>query len=165
MCAPYIQGNSFHSLLPSIITVRLHLGEECVEPVPTTLIPFQHRVRKPKKRVVTMRQDLPSDDGVWTVEFSPNGRLVLTASSDGTARLWDAVTARQLAVLVAADHQIYGAVFSRDGRQIAIAPQQEPVSVVACSVCGSTAELIRTARSVVTRRFTPGERATLLRAP
>jgi WD40 repeat protein len=112
-----------------------------------------------------LRQDLPSDDGVNSVAFSPNGRLLLTGSDDGTARLWDAATARQLAVLMNADHGIYGAVFSRDGRQIAIAPDSERVSVVACSVCGTTRELIRTARRVVTRRFTPGERATLLRSP
>jgi WD40 repeat protein len=37
---------------------------------------------------------------VVTARFSPDGSRVATASSDGTARIWDPVTARTLAILV-----------------------------------------------------------------
>jgi WD40 repeat protein len=109
-----------------------------------------------------LREDLPSGEAVTSVDFSPNGRLLVTASHDGTARLWDIATGRQLALLVNSEHTIQAAVFSPDGRRIAIAPEDDPTRVVACTVCGTTSALIATARGLVTRKFTPGERATLL---
>jgi WD40 repeat protein len=59
---------------------------------------------------------LPSQGPVRTVSFSPDGSLVLTASADGTARLW-----RRDGVLVRAVRQpraLTGASFSPDGRLV-----------------------------------------------
>jgi WD40 repeat protein len=54
---------------------------------------------------------------VTAAEFSPDGRQILTASRDGTARVWDAASGRAVAVL---DHHgpLVGARFSPDGRRI-----------------------------------------------
>jgi WD40 repeat protein len=38
---------------------------------------------------------------VWSVAFAPDGKTIVTASDDGTARLWDVATAKQLAELSA----------------------------------------------------------------
>ena len=49
------------------------------------------------------------------VAFSPDGERAVTASNDHSARIWDAVTGKQLAVL-AHDGLVRGAMFSPDGQ-------------------------------------------------
>ena len=39
------------------------------------------------------------DADLWWAEFSPNGKSVVTASSDKTARIWDTETGKTLHVL------------------------------------------------------------------
>jgi WD40 repeat protein/serine/threonine protein kinase len=57
-------------------------------------------------------------DKVWRVSFDPDGARVLTSSSDGTARIWDARDGKPLAVL--ADHAgEVRAAWSPDGTSIA----------------------------------------------
>ncbi|MGH6903603.1 MAG: DUF4062 domain-containing protein, partial [Geminicoccaceae bacterium] len=56
---------------------------------------------------------------VKTAAFSPDGDQVVTASADGTARLWDATSGEELAVLQAADAVVLAAAFSPDGARVA----------------------------------------------
>ena len=51
--------------------------------------------------------------------FDPTGRVVVTASRDATARLWDGRTGRALAQLTGHDYALLGAAFNSDGRQVA----------------------------------------------
>jgi WD40 repeat protein/DNA-binding SARP family transcriptional activator len=58
-------------------------------------------------------------DAVRAVSFSPDGSRIVTGSWDGTARLWDAATGEQLAVLGVWDRPaVIAAAFSPDGRFI-----------------------------------------------
>jgi WD40 repeat protein len=58
------------------------------------------------------------EGGVWSAVFSPDGRRILTASTDGTARLWDAETGAPGPVLRGHEGPVRSAVFSPDGRRI-----------------------------------------------
>jgi WD40 repeat protein/serine/threonine protein kinase len=60
-------------------------------------------------------------DRVRTIAYSPDGQRLVTASYDGTARVWDASTGRQLLVLRGHTAQVISAAFSPDGHSIATA--------------------------------------------
>jgi len=61
------------------------------------------------------------DGAVWSAAFSPDGTRIVTASVDKTARLWDAATGKQIAVLRGHDDWVRAAAFSSDGSRIVTA--------------------------------------------
>jgi len=58
---------------------------------------------------------------VLTASYSPDGTRIVTTSDDGTAGLWDAATARRLAVLRGHTGRVWAASFSPDGKRIVTA--------------------------------------------
>src|SRR3954467_1122329 len=58
-------------------------------------------------------------DGVHAVAFSPDSRLLATASHDGTARLWDVASGTQVKLLDGHAGAVYSVAFSPDGRSVA----------------------------------------------
>jgi WD40 repeat protein len=55
---------------------------------------------------------------VLGANFSPDGKKIVTASRDATARIWDIRTAQTIAVLKGHKGAVYSASFSRDGKRI-----------------------------------------------
>jgi WD40 repeat protein len=61
--------------------------------------------------------------------FSPNGRTLLTASDDHTARLWDVLSGRQLQVLSGHTAGLNAAAFDSKGQRILTASEDETARV------------------------------------
>lgn len=57
-------------------------------------------------------------DYVNTVVFSPDGKFIVSASGDGTARVWEASTGREVFILRGHTNSVLTAIFSPDGKQI-----------------------------------------------
>jgi len=57
-------------------------------------------------------------DRLWQATFSPDGKQVVTASADNTARIWDVATGKELLRISGHTDEVRGAIFSADGKQI-----------------------------------------------
>src|SRR5204863_189768 len=63
-----------------------------------------------------------SHDGpVLYAEFSPDGRRVVTASADNTARVWDTSTGKPITPPLKHNGPVFHAAFSPDGRRVVTA--------------------------------------------
>lgn len=86
----------------------------------------QHRTvvgRRHVEREVLLR----GHDG--QIALSPDGRTVVTGSSDKTARLWDAETGQQLEVLSGHEDMVLSVRFSPDGRNVVTASSDRTVRI------------------------------------
>ena len=57
-------------------------------------------------------------DKVLCVAFSPDGKRIVSGSSDGTLKIWDAESAEQLQTLTGHTSKVLSVAFSPDGKRI-----------------------------------------------
>jgi len=82
--------------------------------------PFYGRVLNAETgQAITDRME--HDNAVFLVEYSPDGRWVLTASIDGTARNWEATTGNPVSAPMVHDGRLNHATFSPDSALVATA--------------------------------------------
>jgi WD40 repeat protein len=73
---------------------------------------------------------IPNHTGyVRYAEYSPDGRMFVTASDDGTSMLRDAMTSEVIATLKGHEKAVLHAAFSRDGRWILTAGEDRTARV------------------------------------
>src|SRR5207302_11194331 len=68
-----------------------------------------------EKRTLRAHQDY-----VWVAAFSPDGRRLLTAGGDQTARVWEAESGKLLVTLAGHHLSIASASFSPDGTKVVL---------------------------------------------
>jgi hypothetical protein len=93
---------------------------------------------------------------VWSAAFSPDGRQVVTASSDKTARLWEVASRKEIGVLKGHDERVFRAAFSPDGRQVVTASADKTARL--WEVFPTTQALVDDVKRVIPRCLTRARR-------
>ena len=96
---------------------------------------------------------LGHESTIYSVAFSPDGKLVATGSDDYTSKLWDAETGKELMTLRGHTGEVRSVAFSPDGKLLATASADKTVQLYLVD----TRDLLRFARSRVTRALTDDE--------
>jgi WD40 repeat protein len=96
---------------------------------------------------------------VESADFSVDGRLLLTAGDDATARVWDTAAGRQLVVLPGSG----SAALFPGGRAVLTLGGLGPPLIRACDGCGTWDELVQRIDARARRVLTAAERRTYVR--
>lgn len=105
-------GDYFGALLWFMDALRLENG-------------IVHHEEVHRRRIAVVLRLAPTLSQIWfhdgfvnTAEFSPDGRQVVSASSDRTARIWDASTGDPIGPKLQHSHEVAGAKFTPDGQRV-----------------------------------------------
>ena len=67
--------------------------------------------------------------GVHHAAFSPDGKMIVTGSNDGTVRLWETTTGKPIKTLKGHEGNVWHVGFSPDGKQVISASWDNTVRV------------------------------------
>jgi WD40 repeat protein len=84
-----------------------------------------------------------------------DGVRILTASEDKTARIWEAATAKQIAVLHGHENTLYSAAFSPDGARILTASEDKTARIWDAATAKEIAVLRGHENRVTSAAFSP----------
>jgi WD40 repeat protein len=96
--------------------------------------------------------------GLTVARFSQDGRQIVTASDDGTARVWDASSGRLMSQLRGHSRAVSGAGFSPDGRFVVTASDDETVQIWVAATGQLLAALAGHGGPVLSVQFAPDGR-------
>ena len=92
---------------------------------------------------------------VWSAVLSPDGSRVLTASSDLTARIWDAQTGGPIAAFVGHSGPVRSALFSVDGKRVVTASHDNTARIWDAATGTEIAVLRAHADRILSAAFSP----------
>jgi WD40 repeat protein len=101
------------------------------------------------------------EDFITSARFNLNGRFVVTAADDGSARVWDVATGAQLAVIKFKAGKTTAASFSRDGSQLLIASEDGKARIWDWKSDQKIVEMAGHAKSLSGAEFSPSDEQVL----
>jgi len=121
-----LAGQSQQALVVGNIDLALREAVEAAERRPTDEAELALRtvLERPLERFI-----LHHAGPVVVAAFSPDGKRIVTASFDHTARVWDAETGHLLATLTGHTDDVLDAAFSPDGKRIVTASKDDTARV------------------------------------
>ena len=90
--------------------------------------------------------------------FSPDGTRVVTASFDGTARIWDAASGKEIVVLRGHEGTVDSAAFSPDGTRIITASLYDKTVCIWDAHSGKQIGILRSESAVYSAAYSPDMR-------
>ena len=94
-------------------------------------------------------------DRVSAATFSPDGARVVTASQDGTGRVWDAADGHQIASLAGHESGITAVAFSADGKRIVTASSDATARVWDATSGNELARMRGHSHTIISAAFSP----------
>ncbi|RZM75465.1 toll/interleukin-1 receptor domain-containing protein [Leptolyngbya iicbica] len=107
------------------------------------------------KSQIAQERLLAHQSAVFSAAFSPDGTHVTTASFDGTARVWEAMTGNAIATLTGHEGAVFSAEFSPDGTHIATASDDGTARVWEVTTGNAIATLTGHEGAVFSAEFSP----------
>ncbi|NGZ10216.1 MAG: hypothetical protein CV088_12645 [Nitrospira sp. LK70] len=98
------------------------------------------------------------EDSVMHAQFAADGKTVVTASSDDTARLWDVASGKELQLLSGNEEGVRNAQFAPDGKTVVTASWDGTARLWRCEACRPINELAAELRKTIGRDLTDDER-------
>jgi eukaryotic-like serine/threonine-protein kinase len=95
------------------------------------------------------------EDAVLSASFAPDGRRLATTSIDGSARIWDAASGRQLVQFKAHTSRVNSALFSPDGQRVVTASHDKTARIWDAATGRQIVELIGHTERVWFAAFSP----------
>jgi WD40 repeat protein len=68
-------------------------------------------------------------DNIWSVNYSPDGRILVSGSEDKMIRFWDTASGRELLSLAGHQDTVNSVIFSPDGKTIASASDDDTIKL------------------------------------
>lgn len=150
----YEKGNITKALRMALYALPKNLDNPDRPYVPEAELKLR-QCNYPQKYNIYSKSILKHDDFIYSAVFSPDGKYIVTASGDKTARVWDAATGKPAIEPLKHDGNVFSAVFSPDGKYIVTASDDKTARVWDAATGKPMTEPLKHDDSVYSAVFSP----------